>query len=257
MPYIRYYDDQILLTKFLGTSKIKRKLLSLWPKRVEAGVEIFDVVYWYYEWSGGIQKSELHKKIYDLIGVKYKPDNYLEVTAEYKRRKNEILQAYNRYVWIDGVKVPSTLPTEYASYIDINNPDLDGQLRVQMRLEYAKFDECVSTDTTYLENIERGEMATVYFYLVEAIGIEEDNTLEDENGMITFPARMDPTALLVELTAATPMIYPLHRDPFNADPLLPYQIVDPLDPLKMIWVTPELTDLNPDPLVYDAYGWVT
>ena len=257
MPYVRYYDDQVRLTEFLGTSKIKRKLLSLWPKRVEAGIEIFDVVYWYYAWSGGIQKSANHKKIYDLIGVKYKPDNYLEVTAEYKRRKAEILQAYNGYTWDAEAQVPFTLPAEYAEYIDISNPDLDGQLRAQMRLEYAKFDECVSTDKTYLENIERGNMDRGYFYLGEAVGIENDNTLEDANGVVTFPAKLNTTALLAELTAAAPMIYPLHRDPFNADPLLPYQTVDPLDPLKMIWVTPELTDLNPNPLVYDANGWVT
>lgn len=257
MPYVRYYDDQVRLTNFLGTSKIKRKLLSLWPKRVEAGVEIFDVVYWYYAWSGGIQKSATHKKIYDLIGVKYKPDNYLEVTTEYKRRKAEILQAYNGYTWEAEARVPFALPAEYASYIDISKPDLDGQLRAQMRLEYAKFDECVSTDTTYLENIERGNMDRGYFYLGEAVGIENDNTLEDANGVVTFPAKLDTTALLAELTAAAPMIYPLHRDPFNADPLLPYQTVDPLDPLKMIWVTPELTDLNPNPLVYDVNGWVT
>lgn len=302
MPYVRYYDAQYRIDEFNQSVKIKKKLLNVWPRTLVNGIEVFDIVVYYFEWRrangvngcklepdegywengiqylpGGFDHSKRNKKIYDLLGVKIKPDNYKNVKKDY----NTYYNVFRRFIFNSptnaeeaGLIDVTTLEYPMASYDSISTyimsiprdvfiTDLENKIIdfMQTVVGYIDVAVCISKDEMYLENAEvgsgDGRIDRLYYY------IGNDDTLINEEGTFTMPTGVDPNKLYNELVDSTPLIYPLNRDPFNADPLLPYQVPDPNDPLKLITIVPELTDLNPDPdkntenAQWDKNGWVT
>ncbi len=148
MPYVRYYDAQYRIDEFNQSVKVKKKLLNVWPRTLVNGTEVFDIVVYYFEWRrangesgcklepdegywengiqylpGGFDHSKRNKKIYDLLGVKIKPDNYKNVKKDY----NTYYNVFRRFMFNSptnaeeaGLTDAITLEYPIASYESIS-----------------------------------------------------------------------------------------------------------------------------------------
>lgn len=334
MPYVRYYNDDVYIAEHVQASSLKRKLANLWPKKVvqtsyyngetfiTEDVEVFAEHFYFYSWprangtlgvvlepdegywSNGIQylgagydKTKHAKKLYDLVGIKYKPANAINVTKDFDIY-NSIFQIFLTY-YKTYAMLPSnefellSVVTEntdmllvdmfntyeyplanfntlltYFSQIDITKLETDMKHLIirfmEHTLGYIKVTDCIATGTEYIENIKIKRLDRGYFYLnYDSIEEFRDLYLNKINDNTYEYKSLNIDTVLNSVLSKIPLVYPLNRDPFNPDPLLPYPYTDPLNPTKTVWITPELTDFNPDVYkdtedpTWDKNGWIT